>query len=165
MIFVAVGTQKFQLNRLLKALDDLVAEGRLENQIFAQTGHSDYQPRNYPFRDFLSGEEFQQHIRECDLLITHSGVATIVSGLKLGKPVIVFPRLAEFGEHVDDHQLQIAEAFSQQNLVLMCREPETLQELADRARSHTFSRYVSRREQAAATIEAYLDTAFPKKHG
>ena len=53
----------------------------------------------------------KKKIRECDVLITHSGVATIIAGLKNDKKVIVVPRLAKYGEHVDDHQVQIAESF------------------------------------------------------
>lgn len=47
MIFVALGTQKFQLNRLLKMLDDMIKEGRLKEKVIAQIGHSDYIPKNY----------------------------------------------------------------------------------------------------------------------
>ena len=86
MIFVAVGTQKFPFNRLLKGIDDLIEQGRLEGDIFAQIGHSDYVPRNYKYKDFLSKDDFASCISNCDVLITHSGVATIITGMKLGKP-------------------------------------------------------------------------------
>lgn len=103
MIFLTVGTQKFPFNRLLRAVDTLVADGVLDEEVFAQTGHSNYVPQNYAFRDFIGKTEFEQYVRNYDLLITHSGVATIITGLKLGKPIIVVPRFAKYGEHVDDH--------------------------------------------------------------
>lgn len=156
MIFVAVGTQKFPFNRLLKAVDMLIAQGKLEDSVFAQTGHSDYTPRHYAYKDFLSAEEFRSCISSCDLLITHSGVATIMAGVKQEKPVVVIPRLARFGEHVDDHQLQIAESFSDSNLVLMCEDPIHLAQCIEEAKSHRFSRYVSQREQVCSTIREYL---------
>ena len=158
MIFVAVGTQKFQLNRLLKSIDDLVEKGQLKGEVFAQIGHSDYMPRNYGYQDFLSKDDFQSCISRCDLLITHSGVATIIAGLKLNKRVVVVPRLAKFGEHVDDHQIQIAKSFSEQNLVLMCGETDDLAETAERAMTHTFAKYVSQRDLVTRTIREYLDT-------
>lgn len=158
MIFVAVGTQKFQMNRLLKAVDDLIERGELTGEVFAQVGHSDYVPRNYGYKDFLSKEDFQSCISRCELLITHSGVATIIAGLKLSKPVVVVPRLAKFGEHVDDHQLQIAKSFSEKNLLLMCQTEDDLAEAVKQARTHGFSRYVSRRELVARTIRDYLET-------
>ena len=58
MVFVAVGTQKFQFNRLLKAVDDLVEQGCLEGEVFAQIGHSDYVPRKYAYKDFISKDDF-----------------------------------------------------------------------------------------------------------
>ena len=158
MIFVAVGTQKFQLNRLLKAIDDLIEQGQLTEEVFAQVGHSDYVPKHYAYRDFISKDDFQDRIRRCEVLITHSGVATIITGLQLHKPVVVFPRLASFGEHVDDHQLQIAESFSDKNLLLMCKEPEALGGILDKARTHVFEPYVSQRDQVIHTVRDYLKT-------
>lgn len=158
MIFVAVGTQKFQFNRLLKAVDDLIGQGLLKDEVFAQVGHSDYVPRNYAYKDFISRDDFQSCISRCDLLITHSGVATIIAGLKLHKSVVVVPRLAKFGEHVDDHQFQIAESFSTKNLLLMCREQDDLAELVREARTHHFAEYVSHRDRVTDAIREYLKT-------
>ena len=157
MIFVAVGTQKFQFNRLLKAVDDLIEQGQLDSDVFAQTGHSDYVPKNYKFKDFISKDEFESCIDRCDLLITHSGVATIITGLKLEKPVVVVPRLAKFGEHVDDHQFQIAESFSTKNLLLMCKEQDNLADIVQEAKDHIFAEYVSQREKMIGTIREYLE--------
>lgn len=157
MVFVAVGTQKFQFNRLLKAVDDLVAQGLLEGEVFAQIGYSDYVPQNYQYKDFISRDVFQSCIERCDLLITHSGVATIIAGLRLRKPTVVVPRLEKFGEHVDDHQFQIAENFSSKNLLLMCREQDDLGELVKEAETHAFDRYVSQRDRVIATVRDYLE--------
>ena len=158
MIFVAVGTQKFQLNRLLKAVDDLLESGQLTDEVFAQTGHSDYIPRNYRYQDFLSKDDFQSRISQCDLLITHSGVATIIAGLKCHKPVVVVPRLAKFAEHVDDHQVQIARSFSEKNLLLMCGEADDLAQTVKQAETHTFDTYVSQKERVVSTVREYLKT-------
>lgn len=158
MIFVAVGTQKFQFNRLLKAIDDLIAQGQLPDEVFAQIGHSDYIPQNYRYKDFLSKDEFASCISSCDILVTHSGVATIIAGLKLEKPVVVIPRLSRYGEHVDDHQLQIAESFSDKNFVFMCKNLDNLAQSIHQAGTHQFSKYVSQRDQVAQTIRDYLKT-------
>ena len=156
MIFVAVGTQKFQLNRLLQILDQLVENGVIQELVFAQTGHSDYIPRCFDSTPFLSKNQFEEMIAHCDLVITHSGVGTILCGIMHGKPVIVFPRLAKYGEHVDDHQLQIAESFLKQNLVLVCLEDDSIVELAQKAREHVFSRYISQRDTVIQTIRLFL---------
>ena len=47
MIFVTLGSQKFQFNRLLIEIDRLIEEGKITEKVFAQTGYSDYKPKNY----------------------------------------------------------------------------------------------------------------------
>lgn len=157
MIFVVVGTQKFQMNRFLKEIDELVKENIIKEEVFAQTGESDYKPKFYAYRAFLSKEDFENKIRECSLLISHGGVGTIISGLKKDKPVIVYPRLKKYGEHVDDHQLQIANAFEEINLVLVCRDGDKLNELVQKIRTHSFNKYVSQRETMVETIKGFID--------
>ena len=122
MIFVVLGTQKFQLNRLLKELDRYVKEENITEEIFAQIGNSDYLPQNFSYEKFLNKEEFDSKIRQADLIIAHSGVGTIITSLQAKRPVLVYPRLAKYHEHVDDHQLQIAEAFEKKDYVMCCRE-------------------------------------------
>ena len=155
MIFVSVGTQKFQFNRLLKKMDEF-AEKRTE-EVFGQIGYSDYVPKNYQFAAHLSREDFDASVQRSDLVITHGGVATIVTALKFGKPVIVVPRLAEFGEHVDDHQVEIADVFSEQNLVMKYENGEDLADLINRARTFEFAKYVSRRDVVVKTIQEYFE--------
>lgn len=158
MIFVAVGTQKFPFNRLLRLVDDLVAQRVIQEPVIAQTGNSDYQPKNYEYGRFFDKDAFEDYVRNCDVLVTHSGVATIITGLKFEKKVIVVPRLARFAEHVDDHQVQIAQSFSKQNLVMMCGENDDLARLLHDVRHHSFSKYVSQRDLVVQTIRDYLNS-------
>lgn len=156
MIFVVLGTQKFQCNRLLEQVDQLVSEGTIKDKVFAQKGNSDYIPKNYEYIDFVEKAQFEELMEQCDVLVTHSGVGTILSGKNHGKPVIVFPRLKKYGEHVDDHQLDIARAFGKKNLVLMCGENDDLGELIEKARKHSFDKYVSQRTRMIQLIEDYI---------
>lgn len=160
MIFVTVGTQKFPFNRLLVELDALVESGFDEDEIFAQIGCSDYVPQNYEYVKQLSKEEFDACMRRCKLLITHGGVATIATALKYRKPVIVVPRLARYGEHVDDHQEEIAETFSTQNYVLKHRDGEKIGEEISQAQSCRFACYISKREMVMQVIKDYIRENF-----
>ena len=58
MIFITLGSQKFQFNRLLKAVDELVAAGKIKDEVFAQIGYSDYKPTYYTSANFLDRESF-----------------------------------------------------------------------------------------------------------
>lgn len=158
MIFVAVGTQKFQFNRLLKEIDRIIENELLHEEVYAQIGFSDYMPENYHYDKMMDKDKYDLMIENCDLLITHSGVGTIVSGLKCSKPVIVVPRLKEYNEHVDDHQVQIADAFSEKNLILKCEDTGDLVSCIEEAKRHTFSRYVSKKNAVVDVIENFLST-------
>lgn len=53
-IFITLGSQKFQFNRLLKAVDELCERGTIEAEdVFAQIGYSDYLPKNFSYKKFL----------------------------------------------------------------------------------------------------------------
>ena len=157
-ILVSVGTQKFPLDRLLKRVDELVESGVITQEVFAQIGHATYQPQHYAYTDFLSKEEFEKRVDECSLLITHSGVSTIMMGVRGRKPVVVFPRLAKYGEHVDDHQMEIAQSFSELNYVLLCNENDDLGETVGLVMTHDFADYTSQREGMIAEIRQFLGT-------
>ena len=156
MIFVVLGTQKFQCNRLLMEIDRLVEQKIITEEVFAQRGYSDYVPKYYDSVDFLKKEEFEEKMGQCSLLISHSGVGTILSAVNHKKPVIVCPRLKKYKEHVDDHQLEIAKAFEKKQLVLMYREEADLSELIEQSKSFSFGTYTSQREKVIETIKMYL---------
>lgn len=156
MIFVTLGTQKFQLNRLLVQLDELCKEGKIEDEIYAQKGHSTYVPKNYAYTDFLSHGEFEEKIMESSLVITHSGVGSIITAMQYRKPVIVYPRMSKFKEHIDDHQQEIAEAFSKKNYVLLCGENDDLGEMIKMAGQQEFKQYVSSTEKVIEIVKDAL---------
>ncbi|MCI8544544.1 MAG: beta(1,3)galactosyltransferase EpsH [Lachnospiraceae bacterium] len=158
MIFVTVGSQKFQFNRLLEAIDSLCAERRIEEEVFAQTGYSDYEPKHYTYRHFLNRQEFAQVTNRADIVITHGGTGSIIGAIKKGKKVIAIPRLAKYQEHVDDHQLQLLEQFAEMNLIQACLECDKLANAIDEARKKEFGSYISKQEAIIGSIERFIET-------
>lgn len=156
MIFVILGTQKFQLNRLLKTLDELVQDNKITEEIIAQIGNSGYEPQNFSWYRFLDKEKFDTYIRQADLVITHSGVGSIITALNSRKPIIVFPRLVKYKEHVDDHQLDIARAFEKKNYVLCCYEEDDLIDLIRKSSQFQYEEYISSTEKMIGIIRNYL---------
>lgn len=157
MIFVTVGSQKFQFNRLLKAVDELCAEGKIEEEVFAQVGYSDYEPKKYPYKHFLNWQEFAEMMDKSDIVITHGGTGAIISAIKRGKKVIAIPRLAKYQEHVDDHQLQLVEQFSEMNLIHVCLKCDDLGRSIDDVRKREFNNYISNTDVIIESIEQFID--------
>lgn len=156
MIFVTLGSQKFQFNRLLIELDKLVEEKKISNDIFAQIGYSDYKPKNYEFKEFLDREQFSEFMDKCDTVITHGGTGAIVGAVKREKKVIAVPRLAKFGEHVDDHQLQIIDQFTNMNFIVGVKETNEIYEALEQLKTIEFKKYISNTENIIKSIENYL---------
>ena len=122
-IFITLGSQKFQFNRLLIAVDKLCEKKIICGEdVFAQIGYSDYVPPNYRYNNFLDREEFSMEMGKADIVITHGGTGAIIGAVKKEKKVIAVPRLAKYGEHVDDHQLQLIKQFDDLNLICPCRD-------------------------------------------
>lgn len=156
MIFVTVGSQKFQFNRLLKEIDRLVGEEKITEEVFAQTGYSDYKPENYNYKDFLDRDEFADIMSKCDKVITHGGTGAIIGAVKQRKKVIAVPRLKEFGEHVDDHQLQILSEFEKLEFIISNRRIEELQYSVKLSEDFNFKRYKSNTETIISSIEKMI---------
>lgn len=117
------------MDRLMRKLEQLVDSGVLTDRVVAQTGYCTYLPANIECRRFFDKNEMEKNIKECSLLICHGGTGSIISGSRCGKKIIVVPRRKEYGEHVDDHQLEIAEAFLQGGHVLVAQDPDDLEQV------------------------------------
>ena len=104
MILVTVGTHEQQFNRLVKAMDDLVANGTITEPVFEQTGYSTYVPEHCEHSQFVSAQRMQELMSEASVVITHGGPSSFVEAMAAGRAPVVVPRRAEFGEHVNDHQ-------------------------------------------------------------
>ena len=90
MIFITVGSQKFQFDRLLKSVDDLVERGIITEDVFAQTGYSTYIPQHYPAKAFLDRDEFAQKEALADIVITHGGTGAIIGAVKKRKKLLQY---------------------------------------------------------------------------
>lgn len=158
MIFLTLGSQKFQFNRLLNKIDELIDEGIIKEEVFAQIGASDYVPRNYPYKDFLNRDEFGRYTEVCDLFITHGGTGAIIGAVKKGKKVIAVPRLAKYGEHVDDHQLQLLEQFQDMNIIETCVDIDELGEKYVKIQDIEMVPYVSNTKSVIDSITRFIES-------
>lgn len=156
MVFVTLGSQRFAFDRLLKKLDELAENGVIDEEIFAQIGSSHYQPRHYAYCHFLQKDDFQRIMQQADTVITHGGTGAIMNAVHMGKLVIAVPRLSRFGEHIDDHQLEIVQKFGEQKVILACMDPEELENVWRTRKQHTLVSVPSETERIIQQIEQFL---------
>ena len=156
MIFVTLGSQKIQFNRLLQKIDELVKEEAIKEEIFAQIGYSDYKPENYQYKDFLNRNEFSEIQSKADVVITHGGTGAIIGAVKKGKKVLAVPRLAKYGEHVDDHQIQLLQQFDGMEIIEACYELDDFEKALKKLRETEYRKYETNTKKIIDSIEDYL---------
>lgn len=157
MIFVTLGSQKFQFNRLLKELDLLIDKKVIKENVFAQVGASDYKPKNYEYKDFITQDEFKDYISKCSFVITHAGTGAIITALKSNKKVIAIPRLAKYGEHVDDHQIQLIDEFKELNFIEPVYDIKKLEKAIKDIDNKKYNKYVSNTDTIIKSIEEFIE--------
>ena len=102
MIFVTVGTHQQPFDRLISALDALPGV-----ELLVQHGPA-APPRGVARAvPFMSFPEMLAAFQQADAVVTHAGVGSILCATNAGHRPIVVPRLKRYGEHVDDHQVQL----------------------------------------------------------
>lgn len=156
-IFITLGSQKFQFNRLLKAVDALCEKGTVDAEdVFAQIGYSDYLPKNFNYKKFLDRDEFSIEMEKADIVITHGGTGAIIGAVKKDKKVIAVPRLAKYGEHVDDHQLQLVGQFKELQLICECDDVEKIGDALKTVKKTTYKEYVSNTQRIIGSIDEFV---------
>lgn len=158
MIFITLGSQKFQFNRILKKIDELIEKGIIKEEVFAQIGYSNYQPINYKYEDFLDREKFSKLMKSSTLVITHGGTGAIITAVKAGKKVIAVPRLSQYEEHVDDHQLQLLKQFDGMGIILPCYDIEELDKKIIEIERIKLNPYISNTQVILDDIEKYIES-------
>lgn len=131
MIFVTLGTQDKHFDRLLKAVYKLETDEKIVAQIGSTEFKSSKPEDKFEIHKFLSNEEFEKYMDEARVVITHAGVGTIIYGLKKHKKMIVAARLKKYGEHVNDHQLQILQTFASEGYIIPLENFDDLPKLLE----------------------------------
>lgn len=130
MIFVTVGTHEQPFDRLIRAVDEWAASS--SEDVLIQTGVSSYEPLNCRWQHFFKQQEMYDFINQARIVITHGGPSCYFDVLKRGKIPIVVPRHHEFGEHVDDHQLEISREYKRiNNSIILIEDIEQLSKSID----------------------------------
>ena len=115
-VVVSLGTFKdYGFERLVRRLLEILPP---EVEVLWQTGDTDVSGLGIHGHHSLPERELSDSIRAADVLVAHAGVGTALAALEVGKCPVLVPRRFSHGEHVDDHQIQIAGELSRRGLAL-----------------------------------------------
>lgn len=156
-IFCSVGTQA-PFDRLVAYLLRW-AEGK-DVKLVIQAGESKYVEQHSFIVDSISGDDFARFFDAADVIVSHAGMGNIIRALELSKPIVLIPRLARHGEHVNDHQVDTAERFSGSPLVSVANEysdfEKSLDACLDSRIDLTEDRCFPAREHLHSAIERFI---------
>lgn len=113
MIFVTVGTHEQPFNRLIEEIDRLAETGEINEKVIIQTGYSTYEPKYCEWKALFSYKDMVGNVAEARIVITHGGPSSFIMPLQIGKIPIVVPRMKQYGEHVNDHQVEFSKTVAE----------------------------------------------------
>lgn len=158
MILVLLGTQDKPFTRLLKELDKLIEKGIIKEEVIVQAGLTKYESQNMEIFDLKPVDELMELQNNADIIITHGGVGSILSAVKMNKKVIAIPRLAEYGEHTNNHQIQIVNEFYKTGYILKADNPCDLKNVLKNIDNFKLKKYKSNNKKFVKLIEDYIDS-------
>ena len=101
-------------------------------------------------------DEFNDYLDKSDIVITHAGTGVIINSIKRNKKVIGIPRLAKYGEHVDDHQIQLIKEFTDMNFISAAYDMNELEEKMEEIKTKGFNTYKSNTDVLINDITEFI---------
>lgn len=157
MVLVLLGTQNNDFTRLLKAVQENIDNKVIEDEVVVQAGFTKFDSKDMKIFDFIDKEKLFELIDKADLIITHGGVGSIIASLKKGKKVIVVPRQKKYGEHVNNHQLQIAKKFEQDGYVKYALDLNELGNIILEMKDFNPKKFENNKSKVVSIVENFID--------
>lgn len=126
MVYVTVGTMFLDYPRLIHKMDAIAK--KTGEEIIIQVGLGPTHPEHCEYFDFKPREEILQLQRGARAIVCHAGIGSVMDALEARRPVIVVPRLKKFKEHLNDHQLELAEAIEKRGWGRMILDMDDLED-------------------------------------
>jgi UDP-N-acetylglucosamine transferase subunit ALG13 len=135
LLFATVGAT-LPFPRLVASVAALKSRSEIEDEVIIQRGEDGPIPDGVtsfataPFAEMLS------YMRRARIVVCHGGTGSLITALREGCHVIAMPRSFAAGEHYDDHQNEIVEAFRDRGLIQIARTEEELAAALRRVTDH-----------------------------
>ena len=157
MILVTLGTQDKSFDRLLKEIDKQIELGNIKDKVIVQAGYTKYKSKNMEIFDLVEEEELEKLVKNCDLLITHGGVGSILMGIRNNKKIIAVPRRKEYKEHTNDHQIQIINEFYKEGYIIKLDKVSELDEALKEIKKFKPKKFKSNNDKFVKKLEDFIN--------
>lgn len=153
MIFVILGTQDKPFTRLL----EIIEQSNIEDEIIVQAGFTKFESKKMKIFDYVDMKDFNDYIERADLIISHGGVGTIMNALANRKKVIACARLSKYGEHQNDHQLQLIKPLKDSGYILELEDNADIDKLIDKLEFFEPKEYVSNNANFIGILKDFIN--------
>ena len=157
MILVLLGTQNNSFHRLLEEVEKNIKNKTIQEEVIVQAGYTKFESKNMKIIDLMSKEELDKYMSKANLIITHGGVGSIIMALEKGKKVIAVPRKHEYGEHVNNHQIQIIKDFTDKGYIIGIENVEDLPEAIKESETFEPNEYKNNNQKMLNIIEDFIE--------
>ena len=157
MILVMLGTQNNSFHRLLEEIDKLINDGLIKEDVVVQAGYTKYESTNMKIFDFISSDELDKLEQQADCIITHGGVGSIISSIEKDNKVIAVPRLKQYGEHVNDHQLDIVQSFDKLGYIIGITDISQLGDALQQIETFEPKKYIQNTGKIISIVQDFID--------
>jgi UDP-N-acetylglucosamine--N-acetylmuramyl-(pentapeptide) pyrophosphoryl-undecaprenol N-acetylglucosamine transferase len=115
-VVVTLGTYRgYDFSRLVERLIEVLPP---ETEVLWQTGDTDVSRFGIKGHEAIPEADLSQAMQEADAVVAHAGVGTALAAFEVGVCPLLIPRRYALKEHVDDHQIQIADELVKRDLAL-----------------------------------------------
>jgi UDP-N-acetylglucosamine:LPS N-acetylglucosamine transferase len=140
-VAVATGSsESYGFRRLLEVALDALPAGV---EVTWQTGSTPVDGLSIEARPGIPSAQLAAEFAAADVVITHAGVGLSLLALSSGRCPVLVPRLAERGEHVDNHQREVAAELDRRGLAVACEADDLTTDVLERAAARSIARAVS----------------------
>lgn len=89
----------------------------------------------------------------------HAGAGSVIHAIRAGKFPVIMPRRIAYAEHVNDHQVEFAQALAAVDKVIMLENPQDLEQASNVAmtRQKKLSNYKDNRESSISPLISLID--------
>jgi len=160
LIFVTIGTmvKVNEFTRLITKMDEVA--GRVGEEVVMQIGSVPYEPRNAKHFSHTSYQESLSYFRNASLVVGHGGAGTILNALRFHVPIVVVPRSQRFGEHFDNHQMELAQRLMGNALIKVVYDIDALEsavkEMLEKGRDLDRGKISSERKALIKSIKDFV---------
>lgn len=115
-VVVTVGSSRYGFRRLVDRVQAVVPS---TVEVVWQTGTTAVNHRGVSAQPSIAWAELHARMAAADVVVSHAGVGSALDVLRAGRCPVLAPRRVARGEHVDDHQTELAEELGRRGLAVV----------------------------------------------